>query len=221
MKQERVTTDDQVQARLQHCLEQRDRPGILALTAWLVHRHGHPLLQQLLSQPQWSSHRLWWGAQIGQPHPGLEPQSESRRQPPHRLDTVPAGKDHQDDKAEDRTPIAAKGAANRTGPSPSPRQHPAPQAVQHRDGYPESWTDPWEQGGDGPKITPAQVTKRRLKMDKPAPPVEAGELPTVTRAASEERRPKEPLDQQRRSLHLRGWLPRRHLPHQRPQQDAA
>ena len=63
MKQERVTTD-QVQARLQHCLEQRDRPGVLVLTAWLVHRHGHPLLQQLLSQPQWSSHRLWWGARV-------------------------------------------------------------------------------------------------------------------------------------------------------------
>ena len=148
MTQERVIA--QVKPRLQHCLEQRDRPGILALTTWLVHRHGYPLLQQLLSQPEWSSHRLWWAEQMDHPN---------------------------DDK-----------------------------------------TESLDQPHDDVKLTPAQVTKQRLKMVKLTKPVpiqeKDGEAPSLTQAASKERPQRKPPGRQHRSLRLRDWLPRNRLPHQ-------
>ena len=185
MTQERVIA--QVQPRLQHCLEKRDRPGILAFTTWLVHRHGHPRLQQLLSQPEWASHRPWWEEQISHPN---------------------------DDRTEDRIP-------------------PEPQAQDelHLDGYgahPANPTESPDQTRDDVTLTPAQVTKQRLKMGKlpqPAKPVplqeEDGEAPTVTRAAGQERPRRKAPGRQHRSLRLRDWLPRSRLPHQFPHQDAA
>ena len=173
MTQERVI--EQVKPRLQHCLEQRDRPGILALTTWLVHRHNYPLLQQLLSQPEWSSHRLWWGQQIDHPN---------------------------DDKTEDRIP-------------------PEPQDELRLDGHsahPANPTESLDQPRDDVKLTPAQVTKQRLKMGKSTKPVpiqeEDGEAPTVTQAAGKERPKRKPPGRQHRSLRLRDWLPRNRLPHQ-------
>ena len=167
MSQERVIA--QVKPRLQRCLEQRDRPAILALTAWLVHRHGHPLLQHLLSQPEWSSHRPWWGEQIHHP--------------------------------------------------------PQPPAGLPLDGHPESRTESSPPARDDVKLTPAQVTKQRLKRDKAAKSVpmqgSGGEIPTVPQVTGKERSPKGSPDRQHRSLRLRDWLPSRHLPHQCPRQDAA
>ena len=185
MTQERVMA--QVQTRLQHCLEQRDRPGILTLTTWLVHRHGHPLLQQLLSQPEWASHRPWWEEQISHPN---------------------------DDRTEDRIP-------------------PEPQAQDelHLDGYgahPANPTESPDQTRDDVTLTPAQVTKQRLKMDKsakfPKPvPIQEQErtAPTVTPATPKEQQQKRPPNRRHHSLHLRSWLPCSRLPHQDPRQDAA
>ena len=219
MPQERVIA--QVKPRLQHCLEQRDRPGVVALTTWLVHRHGHALLQQLLSQPEWSSHRLWWGEQIGRLRPDLQPQS---RLQPH-CKTIPTGKERQDDRTEEKLPVVARSAADQAEPAPGLRQHPGPEAGLPLDGHPESRTEPVDQIRDDVKPTPAQVTKRRLKMDQSAKPVppqgKNGDIPTVTPANGKQRSPNDSPDRQHRSLHLRSWLPRSRLPHQCPRQDAA
>lgn len=222
MAQERVI--NQVKPRLRHCLEQKDRPGILTLTTWLVHRHGHDLLQQLLSQPEWSSHRLWWAEQIRHLNLGLDLQPQSAPQPRPHLKTGPTVKDHQDDQTRDKVPIAAKSASSQ--PAPSPRQHPEPQEQRpHLDGHPANRTEPLDQTRDEVKITPAQVTKQRLKAGQPAGPAfrpgEDGEISTMTPAASKERAKGKSPGRQHRSLHLRGWLPCGRLPHQFPQQDAA
>ena len=223
MAQERVIA--QVKPRLRHCLEQRDFPGILSLTTWLVHRHGHDLLQQLLSQPEWSSHCLWWAEQIRHLNLGLDLPPQSDPQPsPHRK-TGPTAKDHQDDQTRDKVPIAAKGTSSQPVPNPQ-QQHPEPQERQpHLDGHPANQTEPLDQARNEVKITPAQVTKQRLKAGQPARPAfhpgENGEISTMTPAASKERPRRQSPGRQHRSLHLRGWLPRSQLPHQFPRQDAA
>jgi len=226
MVRERVIA--QVKPRLRHCLEQRDRPGILSLTTWLVHRHGHGLLQQLLSQPEWSGHRLWWAEQIHHLNLGLElqPQSDPQPRPHPRIGPTDTDEDRQDDQIRDKVPIVTRSTANR--PVPIPRQDPEPQARRPSlDGHPAnpaSRTEPLEKAGDQVRITPAQVTKQRLKAAQVAKPAfrpgEDGEIPTVPPAAGTERptskeRPKgAPPGRQHRSLHLRSWLPRSRLPHQ-------
>ena len=222
MTQERVIA--QVQPRLQHCLEQRDRPGILALTTWLVHRHGHPLLQQLLSQPQWSSHRLWWGKQISHPNPDPQPQ-------PCPKTTPTAKDDHRDDKAshKPKTPMAAQDTSDPwEEQTPAPRQHPEPEDGLRPDGHsahPASRTASSDQDPDPIKLTPAQVTKQRLKMGKSAKPVpiqkESGTAPAMTQAVNKEQPQRRPPKRLHRSLQLRDWLPCSDLPHQLPRQDAA
>ena len=133
----------QVKPRLRHCLEQRDRPGILALTTWLVHRHGHALLQQLLSQPEWSSHRLWWREQID--HLDLVRQPQVELPPQSHLKIVPTGKDHQDDKTQDKVPMGAKNTSDQP--------------------------EPLSQAHDDIKITPARMTRQRLNEDGEIPTV--------------------------------------------------
>ena len=235
MTQERVIA--QVQARLQHCLERRDRPGILALTTWLVHRHGHPLLQQLLSQPEWSSHRLWWGEQISNLNPDLQPQCSPQPQACPQATptpTTPTAQDHRDDKRDAGTDHKALMAAVGTTdpwaePAPHPRPHPEPE-----DGLPldppsarsANRTASSGQDLDPVNLTPAQVTRQRLKMIKqPTNPVpiheQDGTTPTVAQAANQEQPQKRPRNRQHRSLQLRDWLPRSRLPHQAPRQDAA
>lgn len=219
MTQERVIA--QVKPRLQHCLEQRDRPGILALTTWLVHRHGHPLLQQLLSQPEWSSYRLWWGEQISHLNPGLQPPSELQPQPQPQLKTGLTDKDHQDDKTEHKTPMATKSTSDPLEPTPTPRQHPEPQDEFHLDGNPANQTESLDQAHDDIKLTPAQVTKQRLKMGKSAKPVKPvpiqdkdGEVPIVAQRPTRSSRKRDPQTGSTGSLRLRDWLPRSRLPHQ-------
>lgn len=212
----------QVNLRLQHCLEQRDRPGILALTTWLVHRHGHPLLQQLLSQPEWASHRLWWGEQISHPNPDLQPQSALQPQP--RPERTPMAKDHRDDKVEHKTMMAAQGMSDPWETAPAPRQHPELEDGLRLDGHsaqPANPTASSDQDRDHVKLTPAQVTKQRLKMCKSAQPAnplpiqeQGGTAPTVTQAANRKQSQKNTPNRKHRSLHLRDWLPRSRLPHQ-------
>ncbi len=221
MTQDRVIA--QVNLRLQHCLEQRDRPGILALTTWLVHRHGHPLLQQLLSQPEWASHRLWWGEQVSHPNPDLQPQSALQPQP--RPERTPMAKDHQDeDKVEHKTMMAAQGMSDPWETAPAPQQHPELEDGLRpggRSAHPANPTASSDQDRDHVKLTPAQVTKQRLKMCKPAKPAnplpiqkQDGTVPTVTQAVTRKESQKNPPNRKSRSLHLRDWLPSSRLPHQ-------
>lgn len=218
MSQERLIA--QVKPRLQHCLEQRDGPGILALTMWLVHRHGHGLLERMLSQPEWSSHRLWWDSQIGHLSLDLQPQSELQHQSQPRLRTIPTGKDHQDGKTQDKTPVTAEDPLDQPEPMSIPQHHPEPQERSHLDGQPANQGESLDhQALDGIKMTPAQVTKQRLKADKAAKSAfslgEDGEVLTVTPAASKERPPqRKSPGRQHRSLQLRSWLPCNQLPHQ-------
>ncbi len=222
MNQEQVT--GQVKRCLRHCLEQRDGPGIRTLTTRLVHRHGHPFLEQLLSQPEWSSHRLWWGEQIGHPTPHLRPQ-------PYGNMRGPTAKQHQDDKTDGkiygRIPGAAKEPSDQLQPTPSPQQYPGPQAGPHPDGPPADQTEPFSQPQGNPNgPPPAQVGKQRLKMAKAAQTIptqgEDGTIPTVPQGTSKEQSQEgSPPSRRHRSHHLRGWLPRSELPHQFPQQDAA
>lgn len=190
MTQERVMA--QVQPRLQHCLEQRDGPGILALTTWLVHRHGHPLLQQLLSQPEWADHCLWWEEQISHPNP----------------------------KAADKTSTATRSTSDplERGQHLEPQGGLRPDG---HSAHPANPTESLDQTREDVKLTPAQVSKQRLTMGrlpKPAKsaPVqeEDGEAPTMTRAASKARPRRTAAGRQHRSLRLRDWLPRSWLPHQ-------
>ena len=226
MTQERVMA--QVQTRLLLCLEQRDRPGILALTTWLVHRHGHSLLQQLLSQPEWESHRLWWGRQISRSNPDLQPQPQPSPK------TIPTARDHQDKKTshKTRTPMAAQVTPDPwEEPAPPTREHPEPGdglRLDEHSAQPANPTPSSDPNADAIKLTPAQVTKQRLKMDKSAKfpkhvPIQEQErtAPTVTPATPKEQQQKRPPNQRHRSLHLRSWLPCSRLPHQDPQQDAA
>ena len=210
MPQERVI--GQVEVRLQHCLEQRDRLGTLTLTTWLVHRHGYSLLQQLLDQPRWLSHRLWWEEQIHHPNLDLQPPSEPRPQP--HCKTVPTA-------TQDKTPMAAKSTASLVEPIPVLQQHMEPQEELRFDEHPADRTESPDQSHDDGRITPAWLSKQRLKMGKPARPVEDEEMPAVTQAALKNRPAKGVPDRQQRSLHLRGWLPHSQLPHQYPRQDAA
>lgn len=221
MNQEQVI--GQVKRCLRHCLEQRDGPGIRTLTTWLVHRHGHPFLEQLLSQPEWSSHRLWWGEQIGHPTPHLRPQ-------PYGNMRGPTAKQHQDDKTDGkiygRILGAAKEPSDQLQPTPSPQQYPGPQAGPHPDGPPADQTEPFSQPQGNPNGPPAQVGKQRLKMAKAAQTIptqgEDGTIPTVPQGTSKEQSQEgSPPSRRHRSHHLRGWLPRSELPHQFPQQDAA
>ena len=223
----------QVKPRLQHCLEQRDRPGILALTTWLVHRHGHPLLQQFLSQPEWSRHRLWWGKQISHPH--LDPRPQPSPQPQSSPKTTPTAQDHRGDKTElkTKTPMAAQVTSDpwKTASVPRQRRPPEPEDGLRLDGHSACPANPTafsEQDRDHLKLTPAQVTKQRLKIGKsstPAKPVPIresdGPAPTLTPAARKEQRQRRPHNRKHRSLDLRDWLPRSQLPHQAPHQDAA
>lgn len=226
MTQERITAQitAQIKLRLRHYLEHRDGPGVCAFTTWLVHRHGHSLLQQLLSQPEWSSHRLWWGQQISHLNPDLQPRSQLQPQAHHRM-TGPAGKQHQGDKTDDKIPRAAKGPSGQLEPAPSPQPHPEPQEGLPLDRRPASQTESPNRTHDHIKVTPAQVGKQRLKLAKAARPIpiqgEDGTIPTVTPAASKRQLNKGSRDRQHRSRRLRGWLPSSHLPHQLPQQDAA
>ncbi|MXW40205.1 MAG: hypothetical protein F4Z75_03460 [Synechococcus sp. SB0668_bin_15] len=210
----------QVKPRLQQCLEQKDRPGILALTKWVVHRHGHPLLQQLLSQPEWASHRLWWGKQISHQNPGLQPRRQSHPE------TTPAAKDHRDEKTEHKTLAAAQATSDPWETTPAPQQHPEPGDGLRPDKHssrPAKPTTSSDQDRDDVKLMPAQVIKQRLmRMGRPVKPAanslpvekKAGKEPTVTQAVNGEQPQKSTASGQHRSLRLRDWLPRSRLPHQ-------
>lgn len=214
MTQERVIA--QVKPRLQTCLEQRDRAGILALTAWLVHRYGYPLLQQLLSQREWAGHRLWWGRQLSHPNPVPEPQTSP--QPRSSPKT--------------QTPMATKGLPDPWETTPAPQQHPGPEEGLRRDGDSAQPANPAASSGQDAdntaKLTPAQVTKQRLKAGQPAKSTELfpmqeqdGAAPIMPQATNQEQT-RQPLPKQKqRSRYLRDWLPRSRLPHQNSQQDAA
>ncbi|MCY4234828.1 MAG: hypothetical protein OXE74_00675 [Cyanobacteria bacterium MAG CAR2_bin_4] len=219
MVRERVIA--QVKPRLRHCLEQRDRPGILSLTTWLVHRHGHALLQQLLSQPEWSGHRLWWAEQIHHLNLGPDPRPQSDLQPRPHPGTAPADKDRQDDQTRDKVPIVPRSTANQPAPIPPP----VPELQERRpplDGHPADpagRTEPLEPVPDPPaRITPAQVTKQRLKAGQAAKPAfrpgADGEIPIAPSAAGKEPLKRTSPGRQHRSRHLRSWLPHSRLPHQ-------
>ena len=211
MTQERVIA--QAKTHLQRCLEQRDRPGILTLTMRLVHRHGHPLLEQLLSQPEWSSHRLWWGEQIGHLNSDLRSQSGLQIE---QFKTSLESKAH----PEEKIPIGI--SSTLVGPNPSLQKDPKPQEEIHLAKDLANQSESLNQISDGIKITPAQVTKQRLKMvQRAAQREDAGET-TMTQTTSKEQIKKGPLERRpRHSLRLRGWLPSSNLPHQLPKQDAA
>lgn len=218
MIQEQVIA--QVKPRLQQCLEQKDRPGVLALTKWLVHRHGHPLLQQLLNQPEWASHRLWWGKQISYQNSDLQ----SRHQP--HPETTPVAKDHRDDKAEHKTLTTAQGTSDPWETTPAPQQYHEPGYGLRLDKHssrPANPTTSLNPDREDVKLTPAQVIKQRLtRMGRSAKPAanplpvekEAGKAPTTTQAVNGEQPQKSTPSRQHRSLRLRDWLPRSRLPHQ-------
>ncbi|WP_161632479.1 hypothetical protein [Candidatus Synechococcus spongiarum] len=224
MVRERVIA--QVRPRLRHCLEERDRPGILSLTTWLVHRHGHALLQQLLSQPEWSGHRLWWAEQIHHLNLELELPPQSDLQSRFHSGNGSTDKGRQGDQTRDKVSIATRSTANR--PAPTPRPDPEPQErrppLDRCPANPASRTEPVEPGGDQIRITPAQVTKQRLKAVQAAKPAfrpgeDGGDPPRAPatgaeRPAGKERPKGTSPGRQRRSRHLRSWLPRSRLPHQ-------
>ena len=138
-------------------------------------------------------------------------------------------KDHRDDKVEHKAMMAAQGMSDPRETAPAPQQHPELEDGLRLDGHsahPANSTASSDQDRDHVKLTPAQVTKQRLKMCKSATPAnhlpiqeQDGTVPTVTQAAKTQavnrKQPqKNPPNRKHRSLHLRDWLPRSRLPHQ-------